>query len=298
MKNFKELVARLQGSKSVKRVAVVAADDAHTLEALLQARKDGVVEPVLVGDSVKIKECLASLGAADANLRIVDSPDHEDAARAAVALIHSGEADFLMKGCLETATLMKVVVNRESGMRTDRIMSHIAFVEIPSYHKILAVTDVAMLTYPDLAQKKQAIENAVGALRKMGIDQPKVAVMSAAEEVNPKLPESADALELKMMNRRGELIDCLVEGPISYDLAMSAEAAAVKRYESPVAGDADLMVVPNITAGNLMLKALVFSGGAKSAGFVVGAKVPIVLTSRASSTEDKYMSVVLAASAC
>ncbi|MFA6504642.1 MAG: phosphate acyltransferase, partial [Treponemataceae bacterium] len=230
MKNFKELVTRLQGAKTVKRVAVVAADDAHTLEALLMARKDGVVEPVLVGDATKITECLVSLGAADAKLKIVDAADHEDAARKAVALIHAGEADFLMKGRLETATLMKVIVNRESGMRTDRIMSHVAFLEIPSYHKILAVTDVAMLTYPDLSQKKQAIENAVGALRKMGIDQPKVAVMSAAEEVNPKLPESADALELKMMNQKGELTGCVVEGPISYDLAMSKEAAEVKRY--------------------------------------------------------------------
>jgi phosphate butyryltransferase len=229
---------------------------------------------------------------------IIEAPTHEEAARCAVSLIHDGEADFLMKGRLDTAALMKVIVSKESNLRTGRIMSHLAFLEIPTYHKLLVISDVALNTTPDLAQKRQIIENAVIALKKMGIEKPKVAVMAAAEEINPKLIESVDAYELKQLNLAGELKDCVVEGPISYDLAIDKEAVAIKRFNSQVAGDTDLMIMPSLAAGNLMLKALVFSGGAKSAGFIVGAKVPVVLTSRSSTTQDKYMSVVLAAAAC
>jgi len=295
---FAQLVERLQQSKVRKRVAVVAADDAHTLEAVLLAVKDGVVTPVLIGDAARIKACLAELGDTGATSRIVDVVDPVAAARKAVELIHAGEVDFLMKGRLETAPLMKVVVDKESNLRTGRIMSHIGFLEIPSYHKLLAITDVALNTTPDLAQKRQIIENAVGALAAMGVEMPKVAVMAATEEVNPKLIESVDAAELKRLNQIGELTGCIVEGPISYDLAVDREAVALKEYQSAVAADADLLVVPALTAGNLLIKALVYSAGAKSAGFVVGAKVPIVLVSRSSSTADKHMSVALAAAAC
>lgn len=296
--SFAELITKLKEKKSPKRVAVVAADDKHTLEALIMAQKDGVVAPILIGDAAMITSYLTELDFPIQDAIIVDAASHDEAAHRAVEMIHAGEADFIMKGRLETAALMKIIVNKDSNLRTGRIMSHIAFLEIPTYHKLLAVTDIALNPIPNLAQKRQIIDNAIIALEKMGITDPKVAVMAAAEEVNLKLSDSVEASELKQMNLSGELKGCIVEGPISYDLAMDKEAADIKRYNSPVAGDTDLMVVPNITAGNLMLKALVFSGGAKSAGFIVGAKVPVVLTSRSSSTEDKYMSVVLAASAC
>lgn len=296
--NFDQLIVNLRAQKSLKRVAVVAADDKHTLEALILAQKDGVVLPILIGDGIMISRYLEELDFPIEDAIIIQADSHEAAAQKAVSMIHDGEADFIMKGRLDTAVLMKVIVSKESNLRTGRIMSHLAFLEIPTYHKLLAVSDIALNTTPDLAQKRQIIENAVVALQKMGIAKPKVAVMAAAEEINPKLAESVEANELKQMNLAGELSGCVIEGPISYDLAVDKEAVAIKRFNSEVAGDTDLMVMPNIAAGNLMLKALVFSGGAKSAGFVVGAKVPVVLTSRASTTQDKYMSVVLAAAAC
>ncbi len=295
--NFAQLVQRLK-ENAPKRVAVVAAEDKHTLEALLLAYQNGIATPILIGNAPVISAYLEEVGfPADAAF-VVQAGSHEEAAQKAVAMIHDGEADFIMKGLLETATLMKIIVSKESNLRTGRVMSHLAFLEVPTYHKLLAVTDVALNTTPDLAQKRQILENAVLTMRNMGIDKPKVAVMAAAEEVNPKLSESVDAYELKQLNLAGEITGCVVEGPLSYDLAIDKEAVAIKRFNSEVAGDTDLMLVPNLVAGNLLIKALTFSGGAKAAGFIVGAKVPVVLTSRSSTVEDKYMSVVLAAAAC
>lgn len=295
--NFAQLVQRLK-ENAPKRVAVVAAEDKHTLEALLLAYQNGIATPILIGNAPVISAYLEEVGfPADAAF-VVQADSHEEAAQKAVAMIHDGEADFIMKGLLETATLMKIIVSKESNLRTGRVMSHLAFLEVPTYHKLLAVTDVALNTTPDLAQKRQILENAVLTMRNMGIDKPKVAVMAAAEEVNPKLSESVDAYELKQLNLAGEITGCVVEGPLSYDLAIDKEAVAIKRFNSEVAGDTDLMLVPNLVAGNLLIKALTFSGGAKAAGFIVGAKVPVVLTSRSSTVEDKYMSVVLAAAAC
>ena len=298
MKSFSDLIDKLRANKELKKVAVAAAEDKHTLEAIIIAQKDGLVKPVLVGEAQTITQHLMELNFPVEETVIIGVSGYEQAAYRCIELINNGEADFIMKGKLETATLMKAILNKESNMRTGNSMSHLAFVEIPSYHKLLALTDVAMNTYPDLDTKKQIIENAVEVLHRMGIASPKVAIMSASEEVNPKLVESQDAYNLKMMNISGEIGGCIIEGPISYDLAIDKESVEIKKYDSPVGADTDLMVVPNLTAGNLLIKSLTFSGGAKSAGFVVGAKVPIVLTSRASTTEDKYMSILLAASAC
>lgn len=295
MDDFAGLAARLSGSGRLRRVAVAAAEDAHTLESLLRARREGLVEPILVGDPGAIRANLAAAGWTEELPRIVPTASREECAQVAAALARDGEADFLMKGLLETSTLLKAVLAPGSGLRTGRTMSHIAVMELPG--RMLAVSDGAMLTYPSLAQKRDEIENAVAALRRMGTERPKVAVMSASEELNPRIPESLEAAELKAMNLRGEIADCVVEGPISYDLAMDPEAAAQKGYSSEVAGSADLMIVPNITAGNLLIKALAFTAGVRWAGFIAGAGVPIVLVSRASSSRDKYLSIVLAAAA-
>ena len=184
-----------------------------------------------------------------------------------------------MKGKIQTSDLLRAVVNKEKGLRTGSVMSHLVIHELPTYHKLLAVTDGGMMMYPNVDEKKQIIENAVNTLIAMGYDEPKVAVLAAVETVNPKMPESVDAGILKEMNQRGEIKNCMVEGPISYDLTMSKESAEIKGFNSPVTGDADILIVPNITAGNILGKALVYSAGAKMAGFIVGAKVPIVLTS-------------------
>ncbi len=292
---FSELFRRVRETKGGRRVAVVAADDAHTLEAVALALEEGVVTPILIGNAGWIGAWLAKRGIDAGAVRVIDAEKPLDAAARAVALVRAGEADVLMKGRIETAALMKVVLDRASELRTERIMSHLAVLEVPTYHKLLAVTDVALNLNPDLEQKRRILANAVAALAAMGIDHPKVAVMAAAEEINPKLAESVDGAELKRLNQAGEIDGCTVEGPISYDLAIDREAVAIKRYHSPVAADADLMLVPNLVAGNLMIKALMFSAGAKFAGIIVGAKVPIVVASRSSPAADKHRSILLAA---
>jgi phosphate butyryltransferase len=223
--------------------------------------------------------------------------EDKDAAEKAVELVRDGKVDFIMKGKIQTADLLRAVVDKEKGLRTGKVISHMAFNEIPTYHKLIAISDGGMMMYPDLQQKKGIIENGVETLRSMGIENPKVAVVTAVENVNPKMPETVDAAELKKMNEMGEIKNCIVEGPISYDLIMDPESAVIKGYESPVAGDADLIIVSNITVGNILGKSLVYSAGSKMAGFIVGAKVPIVLTSRGATSEGKYLSLVLCASA-
>lgn len=295
-KNFKELIQKVQNASTKKRVAVVCAQDEHTLEAVLKAKADGIVEPVLIGNLAKIKQVLLHLNADVTNYRIVEAEDDAAAAKA-VELIHSAEADFIMKGKLQTADLLKAVVNKEKGLRTGNVMSHVAILEVPTYHKLLAITDGGMLLYPTLSEKKQIIENAVGTFLAMGYECPKVAVLAAVETVNPKMQETVDAEALMKMNQSGEIQNCIVEGPISYDLAMCRESAQIKGYTSSVTENVDILITPNITSGNLMAKALVYSANAKMAGFIVGAKVPIVLTSRGSTAEEKYLSLVLSASA-
>ena len=296
-KSFNELIKNVQNNKLKKRVVVVSAQDEHTLEAVFMARKDNIVEPILIGDKAKIKKILEKLNERLHDEAIIDVEDDVAAATKAVELIHEYKADFIMKGKIQTADLLRAVVNKENGLRTGSVMSHLVIHELPTYHKLLAVTDGGMMMYPNVDEKKQIIENAVNTLIAMGYDEPKVAVLAAVEKVNLKMPESVDAGLLKEMNQKGEIKNCIVEGPISYDLTMSKESAKIKGFESPVTGDADVLIVPNITAGNILGKSLVYSAGAKMAGFIVGAKVPIVLTSRGSTAEEKYLSLVLSAAA-
>jgi phosphate butyryltransferase len=296
-KNFNELIESVQKAKSKKRVVVAAAQDEHTLEAVFKAKKNNIVDPILVGDKLKIKEVLESLHVGLNDENIIHVEDDASAAIKAVELINENKADFIMKGKIQTADLLRAVVNKEKGLRTGSVMSHIALHEIPSYHKLLAVTDGGMMLYPNVEEKKQIIENAVSTFINMGYENPKVAVLAAVETVNPKMPETVDADMLKKMNQLGEIKDCIIEGPISYDLTMSKESAEIKGFSSEVTGEADILIVPNITAGNILGKSLMYSAGAKMAGFIVGAKVPIVLTSRGSTAEEKYLSIVLSASA-
>src|SRR5699024_7205537 len=187
--------------------------------------------------------------------------------------------------------------DKEKGIRTDRLMSHFAILEIPTYHKLLVITDGGMVMYPSLEEKKQIIQNAVDVMLSLDYKEPKIGVLTAVEKVNPKMPETVDAAELKKMNENGEIKNCIVEGPISYDLSMNKESAETKGFHSPVVGDVDILLTSNITAGNTLAKSLIYSGNSKMAGFIVGAKVPVVLTSRGSSTEEKYLSLVLSAAA-
>lgn len=296
-KTFDELVRHVQQRGTKKRVVLAAAHDEHALEAVVFADKNNIAEPILVGDKPMILEMLKKLDVPEDKYEIYATSDDVSAAKKSIELIREGKGDFLMKGKLQTADLLREVVNKETGLSVGKPMSHVAMQEVPTYHKLLAVTDGGMMTYPDLEAKKNIIENAVSIFNKMGYDKPKVAVLAAVEVVNPKMPEAVEAAELKKMNLDGILTDCIVEGPISYDLAMNKESSELKGYSSEVAGDADILVVPNITAGNILGKSLIYSAGAKMAGFVVGAKVPIVLTSRGATTEEKYLSLAISASA-
>lgn len=297
IKNFDELIKKVQSFEGRKKVAVAAAHDEHALEAVFHAAENNIVEPVFIGYKEKIKEIAAKLGKTVSDDSIIETADDIEAAAKAVELARNGQVDFIMKGKLQTADLLRAVVDKEKGLRTGKVMSHISIQEVPSYHKLLVTTDGGMMMYPDLDQKKKIIENSVEVLHSLGYENPKVAVLAAVETVNPKMPESVDAGKLKEMNQNGEIAGCIVEGPISYDIAMNKESGEIKGFVSPVAGDPDILIVPNITCGNILGKCLVYSAGAKMAGFIVGAKVPIVLTSRGSSAEEKYLSLVISAAA-
>ena len=211
------------------------------------------------------------------------------AAEKAAELVRTGVANCLMKGGIQTGTLMKVLLNKETGIEKKGVMTMMALMQSPYYHKVFALTDIGLLTYPDVNQKKAAIENAVNAFHKLGVDMPKVAVLAAVEKENPKMKETVDAQLLKNMDIDG----CYVEGPISFDLAMDPNAAAIKGYSSCVAGDADILLVPDICSGNIAAKTLTCCGGAETCGAVLGAQVPIVISSRSAPVQDKYMSIIL-----
>lgn len=295
-RSFAELVKAVQTKEGVKKVAVAQAADEHTMEAVFQAKKDGLIEPVLIGKVDDIKKVLISLGETLSEEAIIHGETDYEVAEKAVAMVNAGEVDFIMKGKIQTADLLKAVVDKEKGLRTGNVMTHMAILEMDSYHKLIGVTDGGMVTYPDLDQKKQILENAVTVYRQMGYEEPKVAVLTAIEKVNPKMPETVDADALKKMSQDGTVGGCVVEGPISYDLTMSKESAAIKGFDSPVTGNADIMLVPDIHSGNLLSKAMIYSAGAKMAGFIIGAKCPIVLTSRGATAEEKYLSLALCAS--
>ena len=293
--SFDEILRSAKKLPSRSVMAVAAAADPHSLEAALSARKAGIADPLLVGGRDGILKCLEALGESVPDENIIDAADPTEAAAKAVALVREGRASFLLKGSLDTSALLRAVVDRERGLSRGRLMSHFTIFEIPGYHKLLAPVDGGMVTYPTLEQKKQIIENTVEVFRSLGCECPKVGVLACVEKVNPKMPETVEADALKQMNLRGEIRDCIVEGPISYDCAVSKEIADYKGFESPCAGDCDILLAPNIHAGNIMGKMLTVTCGAKMAGFIVGAACPIAMTSRGSSAEEKFDSIVLAA---
>ena len=292
--SFEQLIDRVKGRKNASRVIVASANDEHTLEAVFRAAEEGIVSPVLVGEKQGIFAILDKLRVSVPMEDVYDIPDPDAAAAKSVELIREGKADFLMKGKLETAQLLKPVVNKETGIGEGGLMTHITLFEAPHYHKLFTAVDGGMVTYPTLEQKKRIIELNVEFFRRLGYENPKVAILAAIEKVNPKMPETVEADELCQMNRRGELSGCTVAGPISLDIALDRESAEIKGYENPVAGDADILVVPNIQTGNILGKSITVIAKGKMSGFIAGAKVPIILTSRASSSEEKYLSIVLA----
>jgi phosphotransacetylase len=295
IQSFRELAAAVQAQEKKSRVAVVAADDAPTLEAVIKAQESGLIEAFLIGRRAMVEEGLARQGVDPTDFQIVEADSVEACLARAVELIGSNAADLLMKGHLETADFMRAVLDRKNDLRKSPLLSVAGLYEMNSYHKLIAVSDQAINTYPDLDAKRAILENAVGLLHACGFDRPRVAVLAAIEKVNPKMRETVDADALKAMNREGVIAGCVVDGPLSLDIATDRKAAQIKGYVSEVAGDADCLIVPDLVCGNVFVKALTGFAGAMTAGIVVGAKVPIVLTPRSAEASDKFYSIALAA---
>ncbi|HCM27894.1 MAG: phosphate butyryltransferase [Treponema sp. GWB1_62_6] len=298
MKTIAELIAAaisaVPSSGGKIRIAVAAAQDAAVLQAVEAARKAGLAQSILFGDREAIARVADAEGIDLSPFEVIHEAEPAMAAVAAVAHIRAGEASVVMKGLLDTSILLKAVLDKERGLNAGRLVSHVGVVESPYYRKLLIVTDAAINIAPTLAEKIDIVRNAVDCARAIGIGLPKVAILAAVEKVvAEKMPCTADAAILTQMNRRGQIPFCVIDGPLALDNAISAEAARIKKIESSVAGDADILVAPDIEAGNILYKCLLDLGGAKGAGLVLGARAPIVLTSRADSADTKLASIAL-----
>ena len=283
-----------KGPGQAKRLAVAAAEGEEVLTAVQEAVKLGLVEPVLIGDAEKIRTIIRernfNLGE---HCEIVDRPDHKAAAATAVELIRKGEAKVLMKGILVSSILMKEILNRETGIRESKTLNIVSVIDSPLMDRLLLLTDAGMVLYPTLEQKIDMINNCVRVARNIGIDTPKVACLAALEQINPNMPPTMDAAALAMMSQRGQFKNCIVDGPYQLDLAISPHAVEEKGLAtaSPVAGNADVLLVPNIETGNIVNKALRYLGGCNIAGLMAGASAPVVMASRADSPQNKLYSI-------
>ncbi len=294
-KSFEDIVGKATGVV-MKKVAVAAAQDSAVLEAVREAKKRGIAEAILVGDEAKIREIAASMDMDLSEYEIINEPDLAQAALTAVKLAHDGKADMYMKGLVDTKNFLKSVLDKEVGLRTGSPLSHVCVFDIPGIEQLLFLTDVAFITYPTLEDKVNIINNTIPVAKACGVECPKVAPLAAVEVVNPKMPATVEAAELTKMNAEGIIKDCIVDGPLSLDLAIDPEAAKHKgATDRKIQGDADILLFPDIHAGNLVYKAIVHMTDMKNGCILTGTKVPVVLTSRSDSFETKVNSLALAA---
>jgi phosphate butyryltransferase len=291
LSQLKELLV----DKPTRRLVLAAAQDHNSLTSTLQAAQDGFIEPILVGDKEAVQHLAVEYNLDLSGVRIIHEPDTEMAVEIAVKMVRSNQADILMKGQVGTSSLLKAVLNKEWGLRSGALLSHFALFEVEAYHKLIAVTDVAMNIAPNLADKISIVNNSVECLNKLGIDMPKVAVLGAVEMVSENMQATLDAALLSKMNQRDQIKHCLIDGPLAFDNAISLESATHKGIRSEVAGDTDLLLMPDIEVGNVLYKSLVFFAHAGVAAVILGATAPIVLTSRSDSDQAKYYSILLAA---
>ena len=293
-KNFDDLLSRVKECKR-KKVAVAVAQDEPVLEAIKEAKEQGIADAILVGDKEKIQEIADSIGMDITQFEIINEPDVKKAALFAIQLVSSGRADMVMKGLVDTATFLRSVLNKEVGLRTGKVMSHVSVFEIEGFDRLIFLTDAAFNTYPDLKAKVQIVQNSVSVAHACGIECPKVAPVCAVEVVNPDMPATVDASLLSKMNDRGQIKGCVVDGPLALDNALSEEAAHHKGITGPVAGKADIIMLPNIETANVMYKTLTYTSKSRNGGILVGTSAPVILTSRADSFETKVNSIALAA---
>jgi phosphate butyryltransferase len=289
---LEDLVSQAKNQQVKPVIAVAEAGDQEVMESVLRAYKEGIAHFILFGNGEVISDWLEK-NASDSTpgIEIVST---NTAAIDAVKAVHGGKADILMKGLVSTSVLLKAVLNKEFGLRTGKVLSHVAAFEVSGYDRLIFVTDAAMNINPDLNQKSQILQNAIDFVQQTGVSQPKAAVLAAVENVNPAMQATLDAASLTVMNLRNQITGGVVEGPLALDNAISLEAAAHKGISGNVAGKADILLVPTIETGNILYKSLIYFARAKVGAVICGAKAPIVLTSRADSSESKYLSIALA----
>lgn len=294
LQNFEQLEKEILATKfPPQRVAVVKAASDHTLESLFELAKQDLLLPILIDKKTAIHELIDHMDVGSTSYEIIDTETDEEAAFKGVELVRNGQAEFIMKGNIQTGDLLKQVVNRETGIRKRGVLSHLALIEVPGYPRLIGVTDGGMVLTPDVEQKAAIIENALEVMQALQYKQPKFAVLSAAETLQPKLPASVDADELtKRFQDRGN--ECVVEGPISIDISLIPEIAKEKHYQGKIQGDADVLVASDIVAGNILSKSMLLLAKGEMAGMIIGAQVPIILTSRSSSAKEKKFSLLLA----
>ncbi len=290
---YERLIAYAKTVPAAKTV-VVHPCDKSSLKGVVKSTEAGLIDPILVGPEARIKEAAEEAELDLSDLEIVDAPFSHAAAAQGVAMIREARGEVLMKGSLHTDELMSAVLRKEKGLRTERRLSHVFAMDVPTYPKALYITDAAVNIAPDLATKADIVQNAIDLATGLGLEDPKVAILSAVETVTPKIPSTIEAAALCKMADRGQITGGILDGPLAMDNAISPEAAEIKGIVSPVAGDADIIVVPDLEAGNMLAKNLTFLSGALAAGIVLGARVPIVLTSRADSTQTKMASCAVA----
>lgn len=293
-KNFDDLLKKV-GTLSKKKVAVAVAQDEPVLEAIKAAKERGISDAILVGDESLIRELANKIDMDLSLFEIVNEPNIGKATLEAIKLVSSGKADMVMKGLVDTATFLRAVLNKEVGLRTGKLMSHVAVFEIEGIDRLILLTDAAFNTYPDLKAKIQILNNSVDVAKACGINMPKVAPVCAVEVVNTDMPATIDASLLSKMNDRGQIKGCIVDGPLALDNALSEEAAHHKGITGEVAGKADILLLPNIESANVMYKTLTYTSKSRNGGLLVGTSAPVILTSRADSFETKVNSIALAA---
>jgi phosphate butyryltransferase len=294
LKHLSEL-KELLVDKPIRRMVLAAAQDHNSLTSAIKAYQDGFIEPVFVCDREAVQHLATEANLDISGIRMIHEPDTEMAVEIAVKMVRSNQADILMKGKVGTSSLLKAVLNKEWGLRSGSLLSHFAIFEVEAYHKLIAVTDVAMNIAPNLQEKISIVNNSVACLNKLGIDMPKVAVLGAVEMVSENMQATLDAALLSKMNQRDQIKHCIIDGPLAFDNAISLESANHKGIRSEVAGDTDLLLMPDIEVGNVLYKSLVFFAHAGVAAVILGATAPIVLTSRSDSDQAKYYSILLAA---
>jgi phosphate butyryltransferase len=297
LKNMNDLKRLVEGGPR-KKLVLAAAEDQHSLGAVVRAWKDNIVDPILVGNEEGINNICILNNYDISGIRIINEPDAMKSVETAVKMVSSKQADILMKGKIGSASLLRCVLNKEWGLRTGNLLSHFALFEVDTYQKVIAVTDVAMNIAPTLHDKIAIVNNSVECLNRLGYKMPKVAVLGAVEMVNENMKATLDAALLSKMNQRDQIKNCIIDGPLAFDNAVSLESAQLKGIKSEVAGDTDLLLMPDIEVGNVLYKSLVFFAKAKVASIILGAMVPIVLTSRSDSEQAKFDSILLAAAAC